>query len=100
MIEQVVGYHKFVLIEFLIWNDFPAVQNESIRWLKSNNSGTYNISSKPDKYEFNDSHNHLNISNLSYSDRGNYTIVATNEAGSSMSSVELILKGKFKCISL
>ncbi len=93
-VSAVVGHDTYVVISFIIQDDFPAVKPNNIIWKKTNVSGTsYQVYQMQDKYMFSEDRRTLNVSDLQYSDRGSYTLIAQNEAGITEASTFLNLEG-------
>lgn len=88
---------------FVIEFDFPKVQLHNIQWHFTNLSYITttlfnNNSSISSRYMFSKDRRTLTIPNVQLSDRGNYTLTATNEAGVRSSTLYLNVHGNQLCI--
>ena len=88
-----------VNLSFTISNASPKVQPQSIHWtFTSLGGGSYDIPmSQPGVYSFSDDRLTLTLSAVNGSHEGNYTLIATNEAGSDSASVFLEVESQFRC---
>ena len=79
---------------FNITEDDPPVEVSNIRWQFSSTSGTIDITHSTDShYGLSADRRSLSIYHLATSlDQGIYSMIATNEAGSVSSSIELIVE--------
>ena len=82
-------------IIFHIENDFPPVQLSNISWHFTNLSNTA-IEIKPsDHHVFYSDRTVLEIRNVQLADRGNYSLMAGNEAGVRSSEIEMDVYGEY-----
>lgn len=86
--------NRSVNITFLINDAFPLVKVDSIQW-HFNYSSLLNNGSIPvtDDHVFTPDLLTLTITNIQHSDRGPYSLTATNEAGTSTAQVYLEVEG-------
>ena len=82
------------VIMFDITRDSPPVPLGNIRWLFNNTPINNRSISLYDQYSFSSDLLTLTISNIQHSDEGNYTMVATNRAGTDSDTVFLEVEGK------
>ena len=85
---------RSVTLIFNITKDDPPVQVSNIQWQLSSTSGTINITNSTDShYVLSADRRSLSIYHLATSlDQGIYFMIATNEAGSVSSSIEVIVE--------
>ena len=83
---------------FVIERDFPPVKLDNIQWHFTNLSNVTvdlrNNATDTMHYDFSPDYQQLYITRVELSDRGHYTLTATNEAGVRNSTIYLDVHGK------
>ena len=81
-------------MSFVITDDFPAVKTENIFWQFSSlgTQNTMTIQSNS-KISFSEDRLSLIFNNIELSERGNYTLTATNEAGTTNATITMDVHG-------
>lgn len=82
-----------VTLSFNITNDSPQVTEDGIRWIFNNGITTTDITGLSGRFSFSDDLQSLTIIGIGASDEGNYTLVATNSAGSNRAVIDLQVEG-------
>ena len=82
------------VIVFSIAEDYPSVPLSNIKWMLNNVLINNGLDPLYDQYSFSSDLLTLTISNVQHSDEGNYTMVATNRAGTDSDTVFLEVEGK------
>ena len=86
---------RTVILIFTITEDDPPVQVSNIRWQFSSTSGTINITDSTNlHYDLSADRRSLTIDQVTSAHHGQYTLFATNEAGTRFNSTNLIVQGK------
>ena len=86
---------RSVTLIFAITEDDPPVQVSNIRWQFSSTSGTIDITDSTDShYDLSADRRSLTINQVTSAHHGQYTLFATNEAGTRFNSTNLIVQGK------
>lgn len=99
-VETRDGSPSQISVTFSITRDVPAVEVDDISWTYHTNEdpGLIDVAAlvvnNSDKYSFSDDLRTLTIFNLSLSDGGFFTLSATNEAGTSSATQELVIHGE------
>lgn len=86
-----------VSFSFTITNDDPKVIRNDINWIFTTPSGSTDITgSSINGYSFSMDLLSITIIGVSYSHEGNYTMMASNAAGSAQSTIALDVEGMAK----
>ena len=96
-VETRDGSPSFISISFDITRADPKVTPADIIWTYAPNNTESRLVNETDIYptlNFTMDRRSVTVSNLSLSDAGTFTLIATNEAGSHNASVKLIIHGK------
>ena len=90
--------HRSITLSFVIDNAFPNVEPANAVWMfRAEDSPIITVREQADsRYKFSSDRRSLMITNLTHEDEGQYTITATNAAGSDSFAVNLDIEGK-KC---
>ncbi len=81
-------------ISFNIMDDFPKVKPENIYWeFGSDATGTTTLITDNSLLHLSEDQLSLNFEDIELTDRGNYTITATNEAGKRSSTINMNVHG-------
>lgn len=103
-VETRDGTPSQITVGFSITRDFPEVELDNITWTyiaqgqgQDQNVDVLTLASNNSRYELSDDRRTLTIIDVSFSDAGTFTLVATNEAGIGSTSLELIVHGKLRC---
>lgn len=94
--DSVVGVFEYSQsMGFVIVNDFPRVNLTNIQWqfVDLNNTVVNLLSMTDTRHTFTSDLRVLTINPVLLSDRGTYTLTATNEAGIRNSTINLIVHG-------
>ena len=84
---------RTVILIFTITEDDPPVQVSNIRWQFSSTSGTINITDSTNlHYDLSADRRSLTIDQVTSAHHGQYTLFATNEAGTRFNSIKLIVE--------
>ena len=83
-------------IAFQIENDFPSVQLSNIRWHFTNLSYVTTQIEPSEHYVFSSDLTVLELRNVQLADRGNYSLIAGNEAGVTSATVQMDVYGEYQ----
>ena len=90
-----------VTLSFMITNAYPDVTPDNIKWTFNNGQNIIDITRlTTNGFSFSMDLLSLSIFGISASHEGNYTLTATNNAGSGQTSIELEVEGMCEILSI
>ena len=88
-----------IILTFVIDNAFPSVKPSNVIWkFRSDSSQLTMTLSTGSRYSFSNDRLSLTITDLTHDDQGQYTITATNEAGTDQYFITLDIEGVCVCV--
>ena len=87
--EEIGVKGRNITLNFSVIEDEPKVNPEFIHWYLTNETGTLEITSDNQRFNFSEDMFSLVITNLSLFDEGTYTVNATNIIGTGSAGVFL-----------
>ena len=88
-----------IILTFVIDNASPSVKPSNVIWKFRSDSSQLTITlSTGSRYSFSDDRLSLTITDLTHDDQGQYTITATNEAGTDQYFITLDIEGVCVCV--
>lgn len=85
--------NRSINLTFVIERSSPEVSLDDITWIFTNNTGESQQISNSSKRVFSSDYRSLTLTRIQHEDEGQYTLIASNPAGTNLATINLTVQG-------